>query len=186
MRIRQKIGSHRSILCSVRIHLLPVVKVCCFRLEVGDEGLDHTVVCYTSTSVLLHSQSTRPCDCSHPSVPSPIHFPSPELLLGIKQWDQLPSLSGLKEDPPIPAPCSSSGFTLGGCRPFFGLCSWPWLVQWCSQHTTPFPLLWLYIKRPRHREIYLSPLKQAILCQSGQTGYQTVPLDVYIHIMMLV
>jgi len=41
MRIRQKIGSHRSILCSVRIH---AVKVCCFGLEVGDEGLDHTVV----------------------------------------------------------------------------------------------------------------------------------------------
>ena len=119
MRVRPKIGSHCSILCSVRIHLLSVVKVCCFGLEVGNEGLDHTVACYTSTSVLLHSQSTRPCDCSHPSVPSPIRFPSPELLLGIKQWDQLPSLSGLEEDPPFPALCSSLGFALGGCRPFF-------------------------------------------------------------------
>ena len=35
-----------------------------------------------------------------PSVPSPVRFPSPKLLLGIiKQWDQLPSLFGLEEDP---------------------------------------------------------------------------------------
>ena len=26
----------------------------------------------------------------------------------------------------------------------------------------------------------------AILCQNGQNGYQTVPFDVYVHIMMLV
>ena len=37
----------------------------------------------------------------------------------LKQWDQLPSLSGLEEDPPFQVPCSSSGFALGGCRLFF-------------------------------------------------------------------
>ena len=49
-------------------------------------------------------QSTLPsCDCSRPSVPSTSRFPSPELLLCIKQWDQLPLFSGLREGPPFPA-----------------------------------------------------------------------------------
>ena len=119
MRIKQK--SWKS-----PFNLVSVVEGCMqsrhFGLEVGGEGLDHTVVCYTTAFVLLCSQSTRPsCDCSQ--LTSPVRFPSPELLLGIniKQWDQLPSFSGLEEDPPFPAPCSSLRVTLGGCRPFFEL-----------------------------------------------------------------
>jgi len=37
-----------------------------------------------------------------------------------------------------------------------------------------------------HLQPNFSSLKQAIPHQSGQNGYQTVPFDVYIHIMMLV
>ena len=37
-----------------------------------------------------------------------------------------------------------------------------------------------------HLRLTFSRLKQVTLCQSGQNGHQTVPFEVYIHIMMLV
>ena len=77
-----------------------------------------------------------------------------------------------------------------GIKQFHLMCTftlWCWFYLWSRPSEISVgrvEFLWLICSG--QLRLTFPPLKQAILCQSEQNGYQTVPFDVYIRIMMLV